>query len=119
MSCLLLVYPRARSSIWVRPIHRVAIGIVGRVVAISIIIIMSKIIMTSICLMTGLRYFVNYRIVAKLCLILLFMVVITMMPILTKAKEMAVAATADNAKAGKTDSDPEAAHCPAVFTVLG
>ena len=98
--------------------HRVAIGIVGRVVAISIIIIMSKIIMTSICLMAGLRYFINYRIVAKLCLILMAMAVITIMPILTKAIEMAVAATADNADAGKTDSDPEATHCPTVFTVL-
>ena len=93
--------------------HRRAIGIVGRVVVISIIIIM-----TTICLMAGLRYFFNYRIVAKLCLILLFMVVITMMPILTIAKEMAVAATADNDDGDKTDSDPEAAHCPAVFTVL-
>ena len=91
--------------------HRVAIGIVGRVVAISII-------MSSICLMAGLRYFINYRIVAKLCLILLSMVVITIMPILTVAREMAVAATADNADAGKTDSDTEATHCPTVFTVL-
>ena len=40
------------------------------------------------------------------------------MTILTIAREMAVAATADNADADKTDSDPEAAHCPAVFTVL-
>ena len=47
------------------------------------------------------------------------MVVITMMSILTIAREMAVAATADNADAGKTDSDPKGAHCPAVFTVLG
>ena len=68
--------------------------------------------------MAGLRYFINYRIYAKLCLILMPMVVITIMPILTIAREVAVAATADNADAGKTDSDPEAAHCPAVFTVL-
>ena len=26
--------------------------------------------------------------------------------------------TTNNADAGKTDSDPEAAHCPDVFTVL-
>ena len=79
---------------------------------------MSKIIMTSICLMTGLRYFINYRIVAEICLILISMLVITIMPILAIASEMAVAATADSADADKTDSDPEAAHCPAVFTVL-
>ena len=91
--------------------HREAIGIVGRVVAISIII-------TSVCLMAGLGYFINYRIVAKPCLILMSMAVITMVPILTIAREMAVAATADNADGDKTDSDPEAAHCPAVFTVL-
>ena len=69
--------------------------------------------------MAGLRYFIIYRIVAKPCLILMSMGVITMMSILTIAREMAVAATADNADADKTDSDPEAAHCPAVFTVLG
>ena len=68
--------------------------------------------------MAGLRYFINYRIVTKPSLILMPMVVITMMPILTIAREMAVAATADNADAGKTDSDPEAVHCPALFTVL-
>ena len=83
-----------------------------------IIIIMSRIIITSICLMAGMRYIINYRIVAKLCLILMPMVVITIVPILTIAREVAVAATADNAEADKTDSDPEAAHCPAVFSVL-
>ena len=45
-------------------------------------------------------------------------VVIIMMPILTIAREMALAATADDADTGKTDSDPEASHCPAVFTLL-
>jgi hypothetical protein len=68
--------------------------------------------------MAGLRYFINYGIVAKRCLILISLVVITIMTILTIARKMAVAATADNADADKTDSETEAAHCSAVFTVL-
>ena len=44
--------------------------------------------------------------------------IINKMTILTIARKMAVAATADNDDAGKTNSDPEAAHCPAVYTVL-
>ena len=55
--------------------------------------------------MAGLRYFIIYRIVTKPCLILMSMVVITMLPILTIAREMAVAGTTDNADADKTDSD--------------